>query len=90
MTLSGFELGERVRVDWWRVVSDIEQTGMPQARIAKHLGRSFGWVDYVKNSPGASPKWEDGDRLLQLWLHCTGGLQTAAPREHSGISSRTR
>jgi len=96
--VAGFTLGERARVivegrrraDWSRVVYDLSRAGFGPAMVAKAVGRTTGWVDYLRNSPGARPKHDEGELLLQLWALYTGKSAAEAPRERgmSGISAR--
>lgn len=93
MPPSGFTLGERVH--WWRVIADLERAGVSQAKIAATLRRSVGWVDYVKNSPGADPKTFEGDALRRLWALHTGCPldevpSTAATLSASRVASRAQ
>jgi hypothetical protein len=74
------------------VVYELSRAGCGPATVAKAVGRSTAWVDYLRNSPGARPKHDEGDMLLQLWVQHTGKARDEAPREAgmSGISARRR
>jgi len=83
-----FKLGARTHVDWWQVITDLERHDCSQLAISREMRRSIGWVDYVKNSPGADPKFRDACALLALWAHRTGCEIDAVPMlQHSGNSA---
>lgn len=75
----GYSLGERVHIDWWRVITDLERAELSHAKVAEAVGMSKGWVAYLKDSPGAEPRHSIGVRLLQLWVRQTGMPYHDAP-----------
>lgn len=74
----------RQRVDWWRVITDLQRSGYSIERIAAECLRSVGWVMGLKNIPDTEPRFADGMLLLALWASATGNSQADAPK-HSGI-----
>jgi len=63
-----FALGVRARVDWWQVITDLERCQVSHPQIAAAVGRAWGWPNYLKDSPGAEPRFADGVVLVQLWV----------------------
>lgn len=55
------------RVDWFRVIVNLERCGLSIREIADRVGMSKGWVEHLKNSPGAEPRYDDGSVLLAMW-----------------------
>ncbi len=54
-------------VDWFRVVSDLERSGLTQAQIGDAIGRSAATVNNLKSIPGTEPRFDVGMQLLGLW-----------------------
>lgn len=54
-----------MHVDWFRVISDIERSGMTHREIARHLHAACSTIAYWKQ--GAEPRYSDGERLVRLW-----------------------
>lgn len=65
------------RVDWFRVLADLDQNGVNNAAAARELGVLRTTLWNWKN--GAEPKHYDGCRLIDLWAERTGRDQAAAP-----------
>lgn len=71
---------EGARVDWERVIIDIQRSTwladksqrMGIKSIAKACGRTFSWAWNLKNIPNTQPKFHDGLMLLALWSEKTG------------------
>lgn len=59
-------------IDWFRVIVSLERGGYPIKEIAKHVGVHPRTVGYWKSGI-TSPKWEDGQSLLGLWVKITIG-----------------
>lgn len=61
--------GRQTKVDWFRVIVDLERAGYSFTAISTVTGvaRStiIGWKQ------GAAPRWEDGECLLDLWMTVT-------------------
>jgi hypothetical protein len=66
------QLADIKRIDWFRVIVDLERERWSLERIAIAVDRSKGWVSNLKNIPGTEPRWCDGQLLLGLWSHVTG------------------
>lgn len=66
------------RVDWFRIIIDLERSSYPHAAIGAAVGVSKrtvgGWKD------GSAPRFEDGVRLICLWSSVTGKGQESAPK----------
>ncbi len=60
------------RIDWFRVIVDLEREKWSLERIAEHCERSKGWVSNLKNIPDTDPRFFDGCVMLSLWSTVTG------------------
>lgn len=61
-----------MKTDWFRVIVEIERTGMSQVEIGARIGRSHVQVCAYKSIPNTEPKHSVGERLLALWRErCT-------------------
>lgn len=77
------------RIDWERVLIDIQQSSWARGQgdrmslesIGDHCGRSFGWAWNLKNIPGTEPRGHDALRLLLLWAECTGNPGPVIPSQ---------
>lgn len=56
----------RSTVSWWHVVVSLERHGYTQSAIAAAIDSKRTTVLNWKNN-GASPRHEDGERLIELW-----------------------
>lgn len=73
------------RIDWERVVLDIQRSSWLQGSgqrmalesIGQACGRSYSWAWCLKNVPGTEPKFHDALLLVGLWAETTQG--TALP-----------
>lgn len=72
------ELAKDERIDWFRVITDLERAGYPHNAIAVYVGVGKRTVGGWKQ--GASPKTEDGLRLIGLWSLVTKNGRESAPR----------
>ncbi len=87
-----FEEVSAVRIDWFRVIVDLERSTDAAGRrwslerIADAMDRSKGWVSNLKTIPDTEPRFHDGLMLLGLWHSVTGKLAPDIPRirERSG------
>jgi len=68
------------RVDWWRVITDLERAQWSHERLAAECLRSKGWVDGVKNGQ-SEPRFHDGLILLKIWSDVTGKCCLEYPAE---------
>lgn len=72
-------LRQQERVDWFRIVVDLERRGYGSKRISAEIevprSTIVGWK--LEN---ARPKFEEGLRLALLWAEVTGRSAEQAPR----------
>lgn len=68
-----------MRVDWFRVIVDLERAGMSHVRIADAVGISQARIQAYKNGLG-EPKHRVGSGLVTLWVR-HGGDPLAVPQE---------
>ena len=78
-------LARPARVDWFRVILMLERAGTSHRDLATLLDMSSGWVDHLKNSPGAEPRHDVGCLLLALWCDEMDKPLSEVPRERPGI-----
>lgn len=73
----------RQRVDWFRVLADLQYLGMSNNEAADRLGipqRTLaGWKE------GAEPRHCDGEALVALWCDMTGKSRAGLPAELAGF-----
>jgi len=67
------------RIDWWRVVMDLQARNYSKDHIHHAIGRSPSWVQTLKNL-GVEPRHRDGQALLQLWSSVTDRPVESAPK----------
>lgn len=78
------------RVDWWRVITDLNYAGYSNGRISAELLVSKSWVAGVKND-GTEPRYRDGEMLLALWSKAVGKPAAEAPKMAvAGYGARER
>jgi hypothetical protein len=65
------------KIDWFRVIVDIERHGYTHANIALVIDVPRRTIGSWKI--GASPRYEDGLRLLELWASVTKNRREIAP-----------
>ena len=77
--MARLELQLQERVDWFRVIVDIEKKGIPSRHLAINLdippSTLMGWK--LENH---RPKFEEGLRLLNCWCKLTKKHLEQAPR----------
>lgn len=73
------------RHDWFRVIINLERCGYSIRDMAEQVGMSKGWIEHLKNSPGAEPRLDDGLALLDLWSEAMDKPVSDAPREGKSI-----
>lgn len=56
----------QVRVDWWRVITDLSNKGMTMEAISGQVSIPLSTLAGYKNL-NVEPKHADGERLLALW-----------------------
>lgn len=60
-------------VDWFRVIVDLERSGLSQAAIGERIERSQSQVNAYKTIPDTEPSFHHGMLLLGLWEErCAG------------------
>ncbi len=69
------------RIDWFRVITHLERSGYTIRSLADRVGLSKGWVEHLKNSPGAEPRFAKGEVLLLLWCDAMDKPWCDVPRE---------
>lgn len=65
------------KIDWFRVIVELERSSYQHNAIATFVGVSRRAVGAWK--AGSSPRYEDGDLLIALWLQVTGKPREAVP-----------
>lgn len=73
------------RVDWFRVLVNLDREGYSERDIAALVGMSKGWVEHLKKSPGAEPRLDDGMALLDLWCEAMDKALEDVPRVREGV-----
>jgi len=63
------------RTDWFRVIVDLERSGLTQADIGRAVGRSQNQVNAYKCVPDTEPRFAVGVKLIALWMGRGGDLQ---------------
>lgn len=59
-----------IRVDWWRVLADLNRFGLSVTDVSSQTSIPRSTLDGYKNL-NVEPKHADGERLLALWrLKC--------------------
>ena len=83
------EIVQGVRIDWERVILDIQRSTWMDGKsdrysnrsIARACGRGENWVWNLKNIPNTEPKFHDAIMLLALWAEKTGLQEIPFRRE---------
>lgn len=65
------------RVDWFRVLADLQYLGLTNLDVATRLDIPRRTVGGWKN--GQEPRHVDGDALLELWCEVTGKSRAGRP-----------
>jgi hypothetical protein len=76
------------RVDWFRVIVNLERRGFTTRDLATMLAMSHGWIHHIKNSPGAEPRHDIGCLLLDFWCDEMDKPLSDVPRERPSICRR--
>lgn len=65
------------RLDWFRLIVDLERLGYTPQALANHVGvaRStlLGWKQ------GAEPRYTEGEALVAFWCSATGRARSELP-----------
>lgn len=62
-------LGRDEKIDWFRIIVDLERNAYPHVAIAAAIGVGKTTVQDWKH--GARPKFEEGEMLIALWVTVT-------------------
>lgn len=65
------------KIDWFRVITDLERASYSHTSIASVCGVAKRTIGGWKQ--GSEPRYSDGDRLLLLWSAVTRKGREAAP-----------
>lgn len=68
------------RIDWPRVIADLERFGLREVAIGRAVGRTKNWVMRLRRGIHPDPRFVDGCRLLRLWSDATGKPIADAPK----------
>lgn len=68
------------RVDWPRVVRDLEGERLTPAAIGQRVGHSKKWVLWMRDGHTQQPRFVSGCRLLRLWADALRRPMNEAPR----------
>ena len=77
------------RVDWFRVIVEIERAGVSVAAISARIGAPFETVRGWRNQ-GAEPRYRTGAALVELWREVTDQPGAAPPDAELGHLSAAR
>ena len=80
----------RIRVDWFRVVAELQGKGYKIENIAAAIGVAKSTLMGWRNPPYSEPRHADGERLVQLWCRVTGLPRDAIPVDVEDIMSAFR
>lgn len=67
------------RVDWFRIIVDLERSGMSQASIGLSIDRSASQVCAYKSIPDTEPPFHHAMLLLGLWEERCGHMRCGVP-----------
>jgi hypothetical protein len=66
------------RIDWFRVITDLERKGYSRTVLAMAIDAKKSTVQGWKM--GATPRYDDGDRLIELWCQVMGMGREGLPK----------
>lgn len=72
-------MSRAVRVDWFRVVAELQGKGYNIENIAAAIGVAKSTLMGWRNFPYHEPRHVDGERLVQLWCRVIGQPREALP-----------
>lgn len=72
---------EGQRIDWFWVIIDLERAGYSRTALAIAIDAKKSTVQGWKM--GATPRYDDGDRLIELWCRVMG-------KDREGLPKRSR
>lgn len=71
----------RIRIDWFRVIAELERHGYRSNRIAATIGYPRGTIVGWRNYH-AEPSHAGGEALVNLWIQVVGPTLTAEQQQH--------
>lgn len=77
------------RIDWFRVIVDIERSGLAQWEIGQAIGMSQTQVRAYKSIPNTEPRFHVGLMLLALWAERKAGNRTDDGKHSPRSSERS-
>lgn len=67
-----------VKIDWFRLIVDLDYHGYGPTTVSLSIDVAkttlLGWKQ------GSRPRYEEGDRLIDLWVRVTGNGRETVPR----------
>ena len=78
---------EAKNVDWWCVVTDLNNSGWSMGRLSRHMRKHKSWFSALRNIPGTQPKFMDGLSLLSIWCEVMGKGWEDVPTERPTFSA---
>lgn len=73
------EIGLDEKIDWFRIIVELCMIhGYTHTSIAAAVGSAKSTVQGWKQ--GATPKWDEGERLIDLWAQVTGNGRESVHR----------
>jgi len=72
-------MSRAVRVDWFRVVAELQGKGYNIENIAAAIGVAKSTLMGWRNFPYHEPRHADGERLVQLWCRVLAQPREALP-----------
>lgn len=70
---------KHIRVDWFRVVAELQGKGYNIENIAAAIGVPKSTLMGWRNFPYHEPRHADGERLVQLWCQVVDQPRDALP-----------
>lgn len=67
------------KTDWFRIIVDLKKAGVSGRELARRLHVSASAILRWKN--GASPDYDDGKQLIDIWISETGKGIDVLPKE---------
>jgi hypothetical protein len=82
-------MNKRVRVDWFRVLAELQGKGYSMAAVAMAIDAPKSTVMGWRNLD-SEPRHMDGERLVKLWCQVMGSPRDALPLNVSDLLSAAR
>lgn len=78
---------ERFRMDWARIIENLQRCGLSLQEIADWVGIGKSTLAaYIPDDCRSEPQHWSGERIITLWVHCTGLTREDAPRWRRPLS----